>query len=326
MELIHADHNLIETQVVIDFTLWDLVSGLSSEYAANDWQLSMYEEVWNAQPIRKGHYLYEPGTEWGGRVEGIKKQGIEVVLTGPTWRGLLSRKVISPPSGSAYKTITATDANTALAQLVGVSFGELVKVKAVAAGVNVSGQFRYANLLGGIHSMLDQYGLRLVVEFTDRVVWLSAATVQDLSDENELSQDYSVDVEAEDSETEAYNHVIALGSGELTSRDVVELYRDEAGTISTTPLPAGVEDKQLVLDYPNAESTEELTKAATEKLIETAPVQQVSLILPDSLALNLGDLVGGKDYVTGLSIVKPVTQIIRRIDSTGEKVEYKVGE
>lgn len=325
MELIHADHNRTEIQSIQVFAVWDLVSGLAHEYAANNWQLNVNEEVWNALPTLKGHFLYEPETEWGGRVEGVNKVGTEIQLSGPTWRGLLSRKIISPPSGQAYRTITAQDANTAIATLIGTSLGDLVKVKSELAGVNVSGQFRYANLLGGIHSMLNQYGLRLAVEYIDRTVWLSAVPIQDLSSENELSQDYSVDISAEDNESEAYNHVIALGPGELAARQVIHLYRDDAGTISTTPLPEGIEDKQIVLDCPNAESTEELIKSATEKLIECTPIKKIELEITENLALNLGDLVGGKDYVTGLAIVQPVTQIIRRVDSTGDKVEYKVG-
>ena len=165
MELIHADHNRTEVQSIVEVKIWDLVSGLSHEYKANNWQLSVPKEVWTQIPIVKGNYLYEPGTEWGGRVEGVKSQTEEIILTGPTWRGLLSRKVISPPAGQAYKVITSMDANAAIAELISNSFGELVKVKSEIAGVNVSGQFRYANLLGAIHTMLNQYGLRLSVEY-----------------------------------------------------------------------------------------------------------------------------------------------------------------
>lgn len=326
MELMHSDHNRIELQYVADLNIWDLISGMSHEYKSNNWQLSIPQEAWSAMPIVKGHYLYEPGTEWGGRVEGVKSLADEIILTGPTWRGLLSRKIISPPVGQAYKVIDSMDANAAIAALVDSSLGDLVKVKQEISGATVSGQFRYANLLGGIQSMLTQHGLRLSVEYIDRTVWLSALKIQDLSDENELSQDYSVDIESEDNESEAYNHVIALGQGELTSRQVVHRYRHPDGSVTSDPLPSGIEDKQMVLDFPNAESAEELIKSADEKLIESSPVSHVGLRISEDLDLNLGDLVGGRDYVTGLAIVQPVTQIIRRVDATGDKVEYKIGE
>jgi len=270
--------------------------------------------------------LYEPGAEWGGRVEGVKHIGTDIILSGPTWRGLLARKIISPPAGQAYKTITAVDANVAIATLVGASLGDLFAVSAVVSGITVSGSFRYVNLLGGIQSMLSQYGARLVVAYADGVVTLSAEPVADLSSESEMSQDYPGRIETETNEAKAYNHVIALGSGELTARTVVELYRDDAGTISATPLPTGIEDKQIVLDYPNAESTEELTNSATDRLIEYSPINAISIDLTDVQGLNLGDVVGGRDYVTNLSISKPVTQMIRRVSAAGEKIEYKVGD
>ena len=97
MELIHADANLIEQQSLLDFKLWDVVSGLSSEYESNDFELTVPETVWLNHPIVKGDFIYEPGTEWGGRVEGIRHVESDVQLTGPTWRGLLARKIISPP-------------------------------------------------------------------------------------------------------------------------------------------------------------------------------------------------------------------------------------
>src|SRR5690554_4220751 len=99
MELIHADHNLIEKQSLTDFIQWDLVAGLSHEYAANDFELTVSEDVWNDCRIEIGHFLYEPGTEWGGRVELIHHVDNMVKLGGPTWRGLLSRKIVSPPAG-----------------------------------------------------------------------------------------------------------------------------------------------------------------------------------------------------------------------------------
>lgn len=325
MELIHADANLIEQQSLLDFKLWDVVSGLSSEYESNDFELTVPETVWLNHPIVKGDFIYEPGTEWGGRVEGIRHVESDVQLTGPTWRGLLARKIISPPSGQAYRTITSADANTAINTLVGLSLGDLFEVESDPAGVNVSGQFRYTNLLSGLHTMLDQYGLRLKVAFANKKVVLSAEAIQDLSDDTELSQDYAAQIESEQSDAEAYNHVIALGSGELTDREVIERYRDDDGVISDTPLPTGLDDKQTVLDFPNAESTEELEKSAIERLISYMPTKNIQIVLTQAQGLNLGDLVGGRDRVTGLNVVAPVTQMIRRVGAEGETIEYKVG-
>jgi hypothetical protein len=175
--------------------------------------------------------------------------------------------------------------------------------------------------------MLSQYGARLNVVFDGSVVTLSAVASTDYTDTTEFSQDYTAPLESEIDYSKAYNHIIALGSGELTARTVVELWRMDDGTITTTAQPAGINDKQITLDYPNAESTQELTDAAIAKLIEYSPAQIVKIDLSEIDAnLQLGDVVGGSDQVTGLSVKSQITQKIITIDGNGLKINYKVGD
>ena len=50
-----------------------------------------------------------------------------------------------------------------------------------------------------------------------------------------------------------------------------------------------------MLDYPNAESFEELTNNATAKLIENAPEESIEINLDEiETDFKLGDVVGGK--------------------------------
>lgn len=326
MELIHAKANIEEIQSLTEFDQYEAVSGLGFKYADNDFELQVEEVVWGKKPIIKGHYLYEVGTEWGGMVENVNHVGTTVKVGGPTWRGMLARKIISPPAGQAYKAITAMDANQAIAALVGSSLGPLFAVSTDDSGVTVSGSFRYTNLLAAIHSMLQQYGARLEIIFDGTQVVLSAVSSVDYTD-TELSQEYEAPLESSVAYGEAYNHVIALGRGELAEREVVELWRLDDGTITTTTQPAGANDKQFVLDYPNAESLEELTSSATDKLIESSPVESIGINLDEiEIDFKLGDVVGGRDKVTGLTISKPITQKILKIDKNGRKINYKAGE
>ena len=326
MEIIHADENLDETQMLTEFDQYEAVSGLGFKYADNDFELQVKEAVWSKYPMVKGHYLYEVGTEWGGMLEDVNHVGTTVKVGGPTWRGMLARKILSPPSGQAYRTITTMEANQAIAALIGTSFGTLITVSAVNSGITVSGSFRYTNLLAAIHSMLQQYGARLEIVFDGTQVVLSAVSSVDYT-ETELSQDYNAPLESSVAHGKAYNHVIALGRGELVDREVVELWRLDDGTITSTPQPIGPKDKQFVLDYPNAESLEELTNSATAKLIENAPEESIAIDLDEiETDFRLGDVVGGKDKVTGLKISKPITQKILKIDKSGRKINYKAGE
>lgn len=326
MELIHAKANIEEIQSLTEFDQYEAVSGLGFKYADNDFELQVEEAVWEKYPMIKGHYLYEVGTEWGGMVEDVNHVGTTVKVGGPTWRGMLARKIISPPAGQAYKAITAMEANQAIAALVGSSLGPLFAVSTADSGMTVSGSFRYTNLLAAIHSMLQQYGARLEIIFDGTQVVLSAVSSVDYTD-TELSQEYEAPLESSVAYGEAYNHVIALGRGELAEREVVELWRLDDGTITTTTQPAGANDKQFVLDYPNAESLEELTSSATDKLIESSPVESIGINLDEiEIDFKLGDVVGGRDKVTGLTISKPITQKILKIDKNGRKINYKAGE
>ena len=324
MELIHAGYGMFDIQSVTDFSQWDSVAGLGFTYEDNDFELVISEEAWKKEPILEKHHLYEPGTEHGGRVEGVKHIGTTVKLSGPTWRGMIARKYVLPPSGSAYLTITNIDANQFISTLIGSSLGALYSVSVDASGITVSGQYRYDNLLDAIQTTLAKHGARLDISFANGTVSLSAALIHDYSAETEFSQDYSGLLTTETNIAQAYNHIIALGSGLLTARQCVHLYRDDTGAVSTTPF-AGLDDRQVIFDYPNAESLADLTTKATAKLLEYVPVKKIEIGLSENQSLKLGDIVGGRDYVTGLTSNKPITQIIRTVNAIGEKIQYKAG-
>ena len=91
MEIIHADENLDEIQMLTEFDQYEAVSGLGFKYADNDFELQVKEAVWSKYPMVKGHYLYEVGTEWGGILEDVNHVGTTVKVGGPTWRGMLAR-------------------------------------------------------------------------------------------------------------------------------------------------------------------------------------------------------------------------------------------
>ena len=326
MELIHADSTLVELQMLTEFDAYEAISGLGYKYADNDFELQIPESIWLTQPIDDGHYLYQLGSEWGGPVENLEHVGTTVKCSGPTWRGMIARKIITPPAGQAYKTITAMEANQAIAALLGTSFGNLFTVSTANSGITVSGSFRYANMLGALHSMLQQYGARLEIAFNGTQAELSVQSSVDYTDV-ELSQDYNAPLESSVAHGEAYNHVIALGRGELTAREVVELWRLDNGTVTNTPQTNNAADKQFILDYPNAESVEELTNNATAKLLENSPIELIKINLDETdTDLKLGDVVGGADYVTGLKISKPITQKIFKVDNKGKTINYKAGE
>lgn len=79
-------------------------------------------------------------------------------------------------------------------------------------------------------------------------------------------------------------------------------------------------------DYPNAESRDELVKSAKKQLEALAPMRSIEMDTSEmGVPLELGDLVSGRDRVTGLVTTKAISNVILTITASGEKLETKVG-
>lgn len=128
----------------------------------------------------------------------------------------------------------------------------------------VSGEFRFQTLLDAIVSSFSDARLEIscIYDNIQKKVRVFPRKVSDYSSLVDLSQDYGVHMTTKLGGVSTYNHIIALGRGELTEREVVHLYRLENGTITeTSPGNLGLADRVTTFDYPNAESRDELVKA-----------------------------------------------------------------
>ena len=331
MDLIHADENLVEIGYVREIDQFDaeVTQETDADIHRNSFSLTISDKVWEADPIEKGHYIYSPGTEFGGLVESIvhstKRQ--QITVSGVTWRGMLFRKVIEPPTGEAYRIVSG-EANAAIEGLLDDALGTLFTVSISDSGITVSRQFRYTNLLLGIEQMLGEAGGALEIEFNQatKKVNLSVRAVVDYSASIDLSQDYGVDMVTTMGGYDRYNHVIALGAGELTAREVIHVYRLANGTLTTTaPSWAGTKDDLVVTyEYSNATS-DELESGAKKRLKELSPLNQIEMDPSvDGLDLKLGDIVGVRDRLTGMSASAAVVGKIATISAGQIRIETRV--
>ena len=171
MRWIHANGSREDVRELRDILSADMQVKIAAgaEMVDNTWSVTIPESAWNAAPVEIGHYLYSPGTEWGGPVTLVTHSTGDktVTLQGPTWRGLLFRKLIYPAAGEDYYEITDADANAALATLIGSRFGSLMAVSSAVSGVEVSGRWRYATLAEAIDGMFRAYNLRLDIAYDD---------------------------------------------------------------------------------------------------------------------------------------------------------------
>lgn len=333
MDIVHADASLAEIGYINEIDNYDaeISQEIDAEIEVNSFALTLPDNVWESDPIEVGHYVYIPGTEFGGAVEQIRHSTAlkQITLSGVTWRGMLYRKIIVPTGD--YLTITATEANTAISTIVGTQLGTLFSVSTVNSGITITSKsFRYTNMLTGIESMLAAEGAALQIDFdqSTKTVTLSARAIVDYTTTVDLSQDYGVDMVTTLGGYDRYNHIIALGAGELSDRDVVHVYRLDNGTITTTPPDwAGTEtDYVTTYDFTNPETIEKLQEGAEQRAKEYAPYTMIEMDPSvEGLNLLLGDKVGARDRLTGLQAATYIVGRILTMNSSGIKLETRVG-
>lgn len=333
MTIIHADENRNELRYIEYVEQLDAQISIAPKAVLEDnsFQLQVPDEEWEKEPIEKDHIIYIDGTEFGGIIDSIEhntQTGI-ITLMGPTWRGLLMRKIITPPAGQAYYTITA-EANTLISTVLGASLAPMITVSTEDTGVIITGSWRFRQAHEMLERALEENGLTLHIAYNSasKTAVVSARAVVDWSNEIDLSQDYGIEMKSLQGRIDAYNHVIALGAGELLDRDVLHVYRLDNGNITTVaPAWAGtLKDRVTVYDYSNPETEDELLVGASKRLIEYSPLDGVELDPSDAeIDLPLGDIVGARDRLTGFAATARILGKILTVGADGYKIDTKVG-
>ena len=78
-----------------------------------------------------------------------------------------------------------------------------------------------------------------------------------------------------------------------------------------------------MFDYPNAEDELELLESGKEKLLELTDYKKLEMSVRD-LELDIGDIVAGRDQVTGIYLAKPIINKVLKIKNGKETIAYKV--
>lgn len=310
----------------------------------NDFEIQISQELYKKIGISDGWRICVPGTEYGGIINRIKNNtgSSKVTISGSTWRGMLSKKIIQPSSGEDYKTVSG-DANSIINALICDEFDEVFVCDGESGILFNNYRFdRYVDTLFGVEKMLLSQNARLNISYNSGkendigYVEISAVKIEDYSDEIEYSQDGTLAYLSFSFEEYAggVNHLICLGKGELKDRTVVHLYVQENGTIGNTQFYKGKDEIVSVYDYSSVESIEELTEKGTEQLQKLMSYKTMDMdIYNKSLSgirgvqdISIGDIVGGRDFDTGIYLSKQITQKIIKVKDGKESIEYKVGE
>lgn len=297
--------------------------------AENDFVITLKSQAVNKEFLWYESQVFIPGTEFGGIVKDIISltKSKTVKFMGDTWRGMLSKKIISPPSGQDYLTVSG-ELNEVLRKMLKEHFGDWFVVPEESTEVTVNYQFnRYVTLLEGLTSLLESVNYKLSIKYIQGApgeagyVEVSAAPINNYSEEEEYSQDCNIKMTVRDYRR-GINHLICLGEGELKDRIRVDLYIQKDGSIGKTQYYKWLEERTDVYDYSSADVAE-LEEGGEKRLKELADYKEFDMNI-EKANLELGDIVSGRDHITGLYVVKPVIQKILKISTGKERIDYKL--
>lgn len=275
--------------------------------------------------------IYIMGTEYGGIIgEVLTDTTLDYVeLKGLTWRGRLAKKIIQPPTGSDYRTVSG-ELHTVMKSLIEPEFDGLFIVSQEDTRVSVTNyQFdRYCTLYDGLVKMLKSVGYRLKLSFRREqgepgYLFIEAVPIVNYSNRIELSRDCRLNYTMDD-KRDGVNHLIVTGKGELQDRNVLHLYVQKNGSIGKSQYYTGLQEIAEVYENTSTE-TDELEEASREKLQELMNKKTFKMdVAALGIDVDIGDIVGGRDYLTGLYMAKPVENIIYELINGVESKTYKL--
>lgn len=305
----------------------------TDEDSVNDFELKMplpesSEGLYFAEN-RISSIVFVEGTEYGGIILGsvIDVEDKTITYTGRTWRGLLSQYIIEPPAGQDYRTVSGN---------LAVSIRSLPKhpiftVKNTSYTGNTYQFERYVNTLDGINNLLIAADpeLRFTLTFASTegeyagTVTMELVKTRDLSALVEISQDISDKIMLKITRDHSTpRHLICLGQGELTDREVIHLYADANWNISQTAISGAFP----VETYDFSSSEDLLADGLSHYKELVANHEQIDVSITD-LDVRLGDVISARDRLSGEYVKAEISNIIYKCTDYGsyqsESYEYK---
>lgn len=317
MDLIFTNAKMAD-QGVLSTHSFDLSYGASE----NDFELTIGA---NEPMLETAACIYIEGTEYGGMVGGIKSStyGETITYRGRTWHGILNSKVIQPDTGEDYLVVSG-DANEVLSFLIArLGLSGLFVADENQSGVNISNYkfHRYCKGYDGVADMLADNGGKLKIAWQDRAVHLSAEPIADYTD---YPVDGDIAALTVEQNKDKVNHLICLGKGDLSEREVIHLYIDQFGRIGDVQYYTGLDE---ICDTYDNSFSDDLRSDGKKHFSELRNNDKAEIALPEKEGLfyDIGDIVGAKEYKSGVSVSAAVTQKIVKINNGVVSTEYKTG-
>ena len=351
MEFIYTDPNGIEQGPLLNCSL-DLEIGIYDK-AKNDFEITVSTDSWDRKLTYDSRF-YCVGTEFGGIVKSIEidTEAEEVKIGGICPRKLLANDIIQPRKRTDEYYEFIGEANECIREYINSStdffnyienksksvslkkkLADFFVVSQEDSGITINYQARYYNTLQAFETMLNDANAKL------RLIWnkngqieLSVEPIINYSESLQFDNDYNLQIIAK-KDINQCNHCIGLGKGDLQERQVVHVFKinDQYLELSEidddSMIPS--ELNTMTYDYSNVESIQELIDGTKTKVKEAQTDNSLEITF-DNLSPEIGDIVGAKEYITGIFMQKPIVQKIVKCtfekDYTDCDVDYKVGD
>lgn len=324
-ELIVANPSGKELGIVKESIDFDLDIG-----DTDDFEIRISQDEWKKERFWYENRLFIPNTEYGGIIKDLQSitSAKEIVLVGPTWRGMLQKKIVIPPDGETHLVLNG-ELNTCFRAMLGERFGSLFIVPEVDTGITVVNWQvdRYVSLYDAILKLADAYGCRLQISYVEPedleygYVTVEAVPIVDYSEELEYSQDGKVNFSIRDYRG-GITHLICLGEGEGTERIVLHLYVQADGSIGKTQYFKGLNEREETYEDTNSDAAE-LEENGIKRLKELQNYKSIEVTV-DDIDLEIGDIIGGYEQITETYVAKPIVGKILKIQEGKADIEYKV--
>lgn len=292
----------------------------------NDFEIEIDIGAYDESICGEGCQFFNPGTEYGGIIKNVNPVTKEKVvrLSGSTWRGKLNQTALEPDSGQDYKILNG-NANVVMNSLFeecGISDLFVARAEKSEFEFNAYQCPLHVMLADGLAAALEKIGARLSLAYLQGppngtgYVRVEAVPIVDYSNTIEFSQDSNINVDILDYKN-GVNHLICLGKGELSNRTRIDLYAWPDGTIKKQPYYTGLDMHEEFYEYTSAEDALTLEEYGRKRLAETMNYQQMKVSVENAEYLELGDIIAGRDRITGMTIKSPVVQKIVKVESNG---------
>lgn len=258
LNIIYADKSGYEVGYIDYLEKYDIAFGVDE----NTFSLTVPIGIYN---IYDDYLIFIEGTEYGGIVDTIAPNTEEdiIVYSGRTWHGVLSKKVICPENGADYFSVDSQPAEKSIQQVIeNVGLSDFFTVIAKDDIDFKAFKFdRYIDAYTGLVALAQDNKCKIIIRRKDRINYIYAERSINYYDDEQWRLQFP---QCRFSKTyNPVNHLICLGSGELSQRKVIHLFTDYIGKIQPyTFVENPIDDSQYITDQRNKVITgsEELTE------------------------------------------------------------------